>query len=193
MTQSDQLAPQTLEPAVKRTVLVPVAALAVVALAGTASAQTLGVETVVTGTTTAGTLAIAGVGATAALSGTPGAFASGAGTTALTVTDATGSARGWAVTATYSAVSGTTDVGGANVLVSTSGVTADALGGLDASKVTVATDAPLTTPVTVASTGSNAGSGITTMTSSYKVRIPVTAQVGDVFGGKVTYTVASVR
>ena len=181
----------------KRSLLVPVTVLAVIAAAGAASAQTLegtgSAETVVTGTTTAGTLAIAGVGASASLSGAPGSFAQGTGTTALTITDATGTDRGWAVTATYSSVAGTTDVGGANVLVSVGGVTPDPLGGVSADQVAVATDKALSAPVTVATTGLNAGSGITAMTAGYKVRIPVTAKVGQVFGGKVTYTVASVR
>ncbi|MCU1693565.1 MAG: hypothetical protein JWM64_2656 [Frankiales bacterium] len=179
-----------------RLALVPVAALSLVAVAAgpaLAATGTGSAVTVVTGTTIAGTLSIAGVGAAASLSGAPGSFTSAAGVTALTVSDLTGSTNGWAVTATYSPVSGTTDVGGANVHVSTGGVVPNALGGVLASAVATVTDSALDTPVTVATTGTAGGSGITAMTASYKVRLPVTAQVGNVFGGQVTYTVASVR
>lgn len=170
--------------------------------AATATAASAQVVTDVTGTTlTGGTLSIAGVGASLALSGTPGSVASNLGATALTVSDLRGTDAGWSVTATYAApasglLSGSEpvkDITGKNVLVSAGGVTPDLLGGVSASDVAVVTDEPLTTAVTIASTGTNSGSGITALSAGLKVRVPVTAKIGDVYGGKVTFTVASVR
>ena len=168
---------------------------AVLALgAATATAASADVTSEVTGTTLAGgTLTIAGTGVSLALSGTPGSIVNGVSATALSVSDLRGTTAGWQVTATYAAPTVGISIGGGNVLVSAGNVVADPLGGVDASKVAVATDEPLTGAVTVASTTVNDGSGLTTMTSGLKVRIPVTAKVGDVYGGKVVYTVSSVR
>lgn len=111
----------------------------------------------------------------------------------------TGTANGRAVTATYTdpaaavLAAGTKALGGANVEVSAANVVPDALGGVLSSNVATVTDQPLTTPVTVASTTTNSGSGVTAMTGSYKIRIPQTAVTSAVYGGTVTYTVASVR
>lgn len=175
----------------KRTLALAAALTVGVAAAGAASAE---VVTTVAGTTIGGgTLTIAGTGAAVALSGTPGSLTSTIGATALTVSDLRGSSDGWAVTATYSNPDAGLAIGGANVLVSAGNVTPNVLGGLSAGAVTTVTDQALGTPVTVATTGTGTGSGITAVTASLKVRIPVTAQVGQVFGGKVTYTVASVR
>lgn len=174
-------------------------ATALVLVAGTAgsalaAAGTGSVTTTVVGTTVGGgTLSLTGTGVALVPNGTPGEFVSGAGLTALTVQDLTGTTNGWSVTATYAAPDAGTSIGGENILVSAGGVVPNALGGVLSSAVTTQTDQPLTGPVNVATTGTNAGSGITALTSSLKVRLPVTAKVGDVFGGKVVYTVASVR
>ncbi|MCW2606649.1 MAG: hypothetical protein JWO60_1342 [Frankiales bacterium] len=188
--------------------LVPAAALAVVAAsAGTAAAAgaagTGSVTTVVGGTTAiGGVLSILGAGVSVTLaSPTPGSVTSGLGATALTIEDLRGTADGWAVTATYSDVAGSLPLTGDNVFVSVSGVAANALGGVASNKVAVVTDQALGSPVTVATTASAAapggvtydGSGITAMTAKVGVRMPVTAKVGEIYGGKVTYTVASVR
>lgn len=185
---------------VKRSLTLTAAAL--VLSAATATAASAQVVTDVTGTTlTGGTLSITGVGTSLALSGTPGSVASNLGGTALTVSDLRGTAAGWSVTATYAApASGllsngvpVRDITGKNVLVSAGGVAPDLLGGVSASNVDVVTDQPLTSAVTIATTDEADGSGITAMTAGLKVRIPVTAKVGDIYGGKVTFTVASVR
>ncbi len=167
--------------------LLPVTVLALVAASGAPALAQVGVPIV------PGVLSISGTGVDVAVSGAPGSLTSSVGGTTLVVTDTTGTTNGWAVTATWSGIAGTKDVGGANVLASVSAVVPDLAGGVLSSAVTRVTNAPLTSPVTVATTGTNGGSGITTMTASYKVRLPVTAQVGNVFGGRVTYTVASVR
>ena len=183
----------------KHRLILPVVALALVA--GSVGAAQAEVTSEVTGTTTeGGVLSILGTGVNAALSASPGTFSSALGVTALTVEDLRGTANGWSVTATYGAPALGKSLGGENVLVSVGGVTPDLLGGVSATKVKVKTDEPLTSAVTVATTadatatnGTHDGSGITAMTASLKVRIPVTAKVGEVYGGKVTYTVASVR
>jgi len=149
------------------------------------------VTTVVAATTLPGALTLTGVGANVAPSQTPGAFGSSIGATALTVADLTGTNNGWAVTATYSDTSlpvGQLPLGAGNVQVSSTGVSGDA-----AAVVQTVTDAPLTTPVTVLTTATSGGLGVTVGTASLKVRVPTTAKVGDVYGGTVTYTVASVR
>lgn len=147
-----------------------------------------------------GALTIAGAGVSVTPSQTPGLFSTaGLGATAMTVSDLTGTANGWAVTATYTdpaaavLAAGTKALGGANVKVSAANVVPDALGGVLSSNVATVTDQPLWTPVTVASTTTNSGSGVTAMTGSYKIRIPQTAVTSEVYGGTVTYTVASVR
>lgn len=167
------------------------AALVLGATAGPAAADLT--PTVLLGTVVPGVLSISGTGLNVSVSGAPGSLTPAAGVTALVVTDTTGTSNGWAVTATWSAIPGAKDVGGANVLATVGGVAPDLTGGVLASAVTTVTDAALATPVTVATTGVHAGSGITTMTASYKLRLPVTAQAGDVYSGRVTYTVASVR
>jgi hypothetical protein len=111
------------------------------------------------------------------------------GATVLTVSDTTGTTNGWAVTATYTDPALGTPLGASNVAVSAAGVT----GSVPGSALSLALDQPLTSPVTVASTGLATGAGVTAMTASYKVKVPATAVVGNVFGGTVTYTVASVR
>jgi hypothetical protein len=158
-----------------------------------ATSGTGSVTTTVTATTVPGALTIAGTGVAVGVNQAPGTFGGTLGATALTVTDTTGTTNGWAVTATYSDPVAGTGLGAANVAVSTSNVVPNVLGGVLASNVTTVTDQVLSTPVTVLTTGLNSGAGITAATASVKVRIPQTAQVGDVFGGVVTYTVASVR
>ena len=141
-----------------------------------------------------GALTLGGVGAAVNLSQIPGSWSNSLGATTLTMTDTTGTANGWAVTATYSdPLSPTLPLTGRNVEVSTGSVTPDVLGGVSAASVTTVTDAGLSSPVTVLSTGSNSGSGVTTAVASLKVRIPQTAQLGQVYGCVVTYTIASVR
>jgi hypothetical protein len=175
----------------RRTTLVATALALVVGGAGAASASS-GTGTVadtLVATVVGGPLTIAGVGANVALAPTPGTWTTSAGATVLTVSDLTGTTNGWAVTATYSDPATGTPLGASNVKVTANNVTGAILG----SALSLASDAPLTSPVTVASTGLAAGTGVTAMTASYKVFVPVTAAVGDVYGGTVTYTVASMR
>ena len=152
------------------------------------------VTTVVAATTLPGALTLAGTGVSITPSQAPGAFGSSVGATVLTVTDLTGTSNGWAVTATYSDPSaalqsaGQKPLGGANIEVSSTGVSGDAQ-----AVVQTIGDTPLTTPVTVLTTATSSGTGVTAGTASLKVKIPSTAQVGEVYGGNVTYTVASVR
>lgn len=183
-----------------RSLLVP----AVVALAlattgltaGAASADVVGTvtNTVVPG----GALTVTGTAVSAGATGTPGAFGAAPTVSALSVSDLTGTSNGWRVVATYSApatnalLGGATvqDVGGANVEVSTSYVS----GAVATGDITRVTDQPLTSPLTVASTNAGkAGSGVTALTAAYKVRLPETSKIGEVFGGTVTYTVLSAR
>ncbi|MCU1673153.1 MAG: hypothetical protein JWN77_1266 [Frankiales bacterium] len=176
----------------RRTPLLATTVALVLASAGAASAAggTGTVTDTLLATVAAGPLTLAGVGASVALSPTPGAWTASTGATALTVSDLTGTTNGWAVTATYTApAAGITALGADNVKVSVTDVT----GALTGAAVSPVTDAPLTTPVTVASTGLAAGTGVTVLTSAYKVRVPASATVGQVYGGTVTYTVASVR
>lgn len=160
------------------------------ASAASAADGTGSVTDTVSATAVSGLLTIAGTGANVSLSGTPGTWTDAVGATVITVSDLTGGDAGWAVTATYSApAAGTAGLGGTNVRVSATNVTGD----LTSTVISPVTDAALTSPVTVASTGAAAGTGVTAFTAKYKVLLPATAQVGDVFGGQVTYTVATVR
>src|SRR4051812_36734054 len=151
------------------------------------------VTTVVTATTVPGALTITGAGVNVGVSQAPGTWGAATGLNALLVADTTGTTNGWAVTATYSDPAVGTGLGGGNVSVSSANVVPNALGGVLASNVSTVTDVPLTAPVTVLTTGASSGAGITGADTSLKVRVPQTAQVGNVFGGIVTYTVASVR
>ena len=175
----------------RRTPVIAAALALSLAGAGTASAAdgTGSVSDTLAATTTAGLLTIAGTGANVALSGAPGSWTDAAGATVVTVSDLTGGTAGWAVTATYTAPTVGTSIGGANVKVSATDVTGD----LTSTAISPVTDAALGSPVKVASTGEAAGSGVTAFTAKYKVKLPATAKVGDVFGGTVTYTVATVR
>ena len=176
----------------RRTTLVATTLALVVGGAGAATAAD-GIGTVsdtLVATVVAGPLTLAGVGANVALAPTPGAWTNSVGATVLTVSDLTGSTNGWAVTATYAApAAGVTPLGAGNVKVTASNVT----GAIAGSALSLASDAALTSPVTIASTGSAGGIGVTALTSSYKVMVPASAAVGDVYGATVTYTVASVR
>lgn len=148
----------------------------------------------------AGPLTIAGAGLTVgtSLTQTPGSFSSapisGGG---FVVSDLRLSTAGWYVTASYSAppsLLGALDLGGSNLKVSTSNVVPDAVqGGVSPSNVTLASSVDLSSPVTVATTAGNGGSGVTAVSTAYKVRIPATATSTGVYAGTVTYTVASVR
>ena len=168
-------------------------AAAMVPMTAFAGAGTGSVTTIVSATTVPGALTIAGAGVNVGVSQAPGTFGAATGVNALAIADTTGTTNGWAVTATYSDPVAGTGLGGSNVEVSSSGVVPDVLGGVAASNVSTVTDVPLSTPVTVLSTGLNSGAGLTAASTSLKVRVPQTAQVGDVFGAVVTYTVASVR
>jgi hypothetical protein len=170
---------------------IAVAALPMTAFAGTSG--TGSVTTVVSATTIPGALTIAGAGVNVGVSQAPGTWGSATGLNTLTVADTTGTTNGWAVTATYSDPAVGTGLGGNNVEVSSANVLPSALGGVASANVSTVTDVPLSTPVTVLTTGLNSGAGVTAADTSLKVRVPQTAQVGDVFGGVVTYTVASVR
>jgi hypothetical protein len=162
-------------------------------LAASASSGTGSVTTTVAATATAGALTLAGTGVAVGVSQAPGTFGTTLGATVLTVSDLTGTTNGWAVTATYSDPVAGSALGGANIQVTSSNVVPDALGGVVANKVTLVTDQGLGSPVTVLTTGLNSGAGVTAATTSLKVRVPQTAQTGEIFGGTVTYTVASVR
>lgn len=166
-------------------------AVAGVGSAGAASAAAgtgVVVDTLVA-TVAAGPLTLAGTGASVALSPTPGVFTASTGATVLTVSDLTGTTNGWAITATYSDPVAGNALGGANVKVSAGSVT----GALPSSAVTLANDVALSSPVTVATTGTGTGTGVTAVTSSYKVKVPADAVIGEVYGATVTYTLASVR
>lgn len=167
--------------------LIPAGASAASAADGTGA-----VTDTLVATTAEGLLTIAGTGVQVNASPTPGRLSSSVGATAITVSDLTGGTAGWSVTATYSDPADTTatrPLGGANVFVSATSVTGD-LAGVNLSP---ANDKPLSSPVTVASTGAAAGAGVTAFTASYKVMVPPTAKSGEVYGGTVTYTVATVR
>lgn len=176
--------------------LATVCALAVPTTANAAATPGTGsVTDTLVATVLAGGLTIAGAGANVAANAVPGVFTSTVGTTVLTVTDTTGSGNGWTVTATYAAPTAGNDLGGANVKVTTSNVVPDTAltpllgtGGLNP-----VADQLLTSPVAVLTTGTATGLGISTAQVGYKVKVPVTATAGDVYGGTVTYTVASVR
>jgi hypothetical protein len=168
-------------------------AVALVPMTAFAGNGTGSVTTVVTATTVPGALTIAGAGVNVGVSQAPGTWGAATGLNALTVADTTGTTNGWAVTATYSDPAAGTGLGGSNVSVSSANVVPSALGGVLASNVATVSDVPLSTPVTVLTTGAASGAGVTAADTSLKVRVPQTAQVGDVFGGVVTYTVASVR
>jgi len=176
----------------RRTALAATTLAVLVSGAGVASAAA-GTGTVIdtlAATVVAGPLTLAGVGANVALAPTPGNWTVATGATALTVSDLTGTTNGWAVTATYSDPAvGITALGAANVKVSAGSVTGDILG----SALTLASDAALSSPVTVATTGTGTGTGVTLFTTSYSVKVPANATLGAVYGGTVTYTVASVR
>lgn len=137
-----------------------------------------------------GALTLTGTGVSVSLNDPPGVWSSSIGATTLTMTDTTLTTNGWAVTATYAdPVLPTKPLGGVNVKVSTGTVA----GSVPAANVSTVTDAPLTSPVTVLSTGANTGAGTTTAVAALKVRIPQTAQTGEAYGCVVTYTIASVR
>jgi hypothetical protein len=161
------------------------------AFAGTSG--TGSVTTTVTATATTGALTIGGTGVAVSVSTAPGTFSGSIGATVLSVSDLTGTTNGWAVTATYSDPAVGNGLGASNVEVSTANVVPDQLGGVLPANVTTVADQALTTPVTVLTTGSNSGAGVTAATATVKVRVPQTAQTGAVYGGVVTYTVASVR
>lgn len=168
-------------------------ALACTPLAAFAGSGTGTVTTTVTATATSGALTVAGTGVAVSVSTAPGSFSNSIGATVLSISDLTGTTNGWAVTATYSDPAVGTGLGASNVEVSTSNVVPDQLGGVLATNVTTVTDQLLSTPVTVLTTGANSGAGVTAATATVKVRVPQTAQTGSVYGGVVTYTVASVR
>jgi len=191
----------------RRTALALALTVAAVAVASTSSAHaadgTGSVVDTLTATVVAGGLTIAGAGANVALSSTPGSFSTAAGATALTMTDTTASDNGWVVTAAYSAhspaLSGVIDLTGANVKVTASNVLPSAT--ISAAFVTLginsglspASEQVLSSPVAVMTTGAATGTGISTAAVGYKVRVPADATLGQVYGGKVTYTIASVR
>lgn len=176
----------------RRTALIASSLALVLTGAGAASASS-GTGTVVdtlVATVVGGPLVLAGTGVNVALSTTPGVWSSAAGATVLTVTDGTLTTNGWAVTATYGDPVGTAmPLGAANVQVSAGSVT----GAIAGTALSLANNQDLTTPVTVASTGAAGGAGTTLMTASYRVKVPTTATLGQVYGATVTYTVASVR
>jgi hypothetical protein len=169
-------------------------AAAAIPMTAFAGAGTGSVTTVVNATTVPGALTIAGAGVNVGVSQAPGFWGAATGVNVLTMADTTGTTNGWAVTATYSdPLAPALPLTGSNVSVSSSGVTPDALGGVLAANVSTVSDVPLSSPVTVLTTGASSGAGLTAATTSLKVRVPQTAQVGEIYGGVVTYTIASVR
>ena len=175
--------------------LVTVAALAATVAGGTAASAQVAVPVVTT--VLPGLLTLAGAGAAVSVAAAPGDISESVGATVLTVSDLRGSTAGWAVTATYSnptpaalaASPVNKALGASNVLVSSSSPT----GALGSANLSLVTDQALTIPVTVATTGLAGGAGVTALTTSFKTRVPETAQTVDVYLGTVTYTVASVR
>ncbi|HVE99061.1 MAG TPA: hypothetical protein VNA12_07765 [Mycobacteriales bacterium] len=160
-----------------------------------AAAGTGTVVDTLTATVTTGGLTLAGAGANVALNAVPGSFTEAAGATVLTMTDTTGTSNGWRVTASYTAPSAGNDLGGANVKVTSFNAVPDTAlapllgtGGLNP-----VTDQALTSPVSVLSTEAATGLGVSTAQVKYKVKVPITATVGQVYGGTVTYTIASIR
>lgn len=187
-----------------RSVLALTAAVAVATAGAAAAAPGAGgtgtAIDVVAATAIEGPLVISGAGLTVGTSLTqqPGSFGSAITGGVLSVADLRGSTLGWYVTATYSAppaaLTGAVSLGGANVKVTTSNVVPDAVqGGVLASNVTLTPETDLANAVTVATTGSNSGSGITAISTAYKVRIPASVSTLGVYAGTVTYTVSSVR
>jgi len=106
-----------------------------------------------------GALTLLGTGVAVTLNAPPGVWSGSLGATALTITDTTLTTNGWAVTATYAdPVLPTKPLTGANVKV-----TSGSIGGtVPASNVTTVTDADLSSPLTVLTTGANGGGGTTT-------------------------------
>jgi hypothetical protein len=170
----------------RRTAAVALLAVTPLALPAVASAQV--VDSLVA-TTVPGLLTMAGVGANVALAPKPGEWTASTGATAITVSDLTGGDTGWRVTATYTDPVAGNPLGAANVQVSS----AHTSGPIAGNKLNLVTDAPLTTPVVVARPQVGSGPGVTVLTSSYKVKVPETAQAGAVYGGTVTYTLQSGR
>lgn len=153
------------------------------------------VTTTVTATTVAGTLTLAGTGLALSVNAAPGVWSTPTGTTALTVTDSTGTTAGWHVTAQYGSpvlTAGQTELGAGNMRVTTSSPTGDALANMNTfTRVVVGT-----TPATVLNTygaGATAltGAGVSSATASVDIKVPTTAAVGAVYTGNVVYTVVS--
>lgn len=146
---------------------------------------------VLTATAVAGTLTVTGAG-TATGNVTPGVWSSLSGATVMTVADLRGTTAGWHVTAQYSPPVSGLALGGANIKVTTSSPTGDALANLRTySGVTL--DSAATVLSTYGATGSTplSGAGISAADASFQVLTPSTAQLGDVYGGTVTFTVTS--
>ena len=195
----------------------PLIAATAVALAVTASAASADVTDVLAVPSVAGSLTLAGAGAGTAVApvGTATSATIGAATGAitgavLTVTDArgiTGASGGWDVTATYaplaagvlatvplpSGVLTRADLGGAAVSVTASdALTAatNAVTGVAAASLTKATGASLSSPVTLAATGSD-GRGVTAFGTSYSITLPAkSASAATLYTGSIVYTVA---
>lgn len=164
-------------------------ATAALVLVPVASAQA-DASSVLTATAVAGTLTVTGAG-TATGNVTPGLWSALTGATLLTVADLRGTTAGWHVTAQYQAPTVGLALGGANIKVSTGNPTGDAL-----SNLAVVSGVTLATPATVLSTygtGTTAlsGAGVSTADASFEVLTPSTAQLGDVYGGTVVFTVTS--
>jgi hypothetical protein len=170
----------------RRTAVVAAAVASTLAVPALAHAQV--VDSLVA-TTVPGLLTMAGVGANVALSPTPGTWTSSVGATAITVSDLTASDNGWRVTATYSDPVAGSALGAANVRVSSAYTSGPITGG----SLNLVTDETLESPVVVAKPDAGSGSGVTVLTTSYEVRVPETAQAGDVYGGTVTYTLTAGR
>lgn len=168
----------------------PVVIAAAVALSMTgASVATADVTDTVTATTVTGLLTLAGTGANVAVNASPGTYSAPIGATLLTVSDLTGTTNGWTVTATYSAPAAGLALGGDNMLVSAKNLTTE-ITGVD---LKPAVDVSLATPVKMATTGLSGGTGVTEFVGSYKVRVPSTALLTEVYGATVTYTIAANR
>lgn len=169
--------------------LVPAVATVALVVVPVASAQADATATL-TATATAGTLTVTGAGvATGDVS--PGVWSSLSGATVMTVSDLRGSTAGWHVTAQYSAPVAGLALGGANIKVSTGNPTGDALSNLRTySGVTLGSAATVLSTYGAGSTPLS-GAGISTADASFQVLTPTTAQLGDVYGGTVTFTVIS--
>ncbi|MCW2724940.1 MAG: hypothetical protein JWN35_1861 [Frankiales bacterium] len=177
----------------------PIAAAVLLAITVTGGAAYADATDVLLATPAAGVLSLAGVGAQVSTSPTIGTTGASVGTTALQVTDATGSNCGWVVTAKYGSVTlgtGQADLGGDNVLLKAAPVGTNAAGVATADATWAGANADQVLgsgTVSVVATHENAasaGRGVTDFTVGYRIKIPTKSSKSLAYTGQVVYTVA---